>query len=57
MTPLPSWLEQRLQCPATGEPLERQIREGADVYVARPEGSAAVYYEIDNGVPVLLAQK
>ena len=57
MSPLPTWLEQRLQCPATGAPLEKQTREGAAVYVARPDGGEPVYYEIDNGVPVLVPHK
>lgn len=56
MTRVPSWLEEHLQCPQTGVPLVEEIHEGRAVYVARPGGGDPLYYDIDNGVPVLLPQ-
>lgn len=54
MTSLPQWLKDSLRCPSTGLPLEAGTFEGRAVLVARPEGQEALYYEIDNGVPILL---
>ncbi len=54
MAALPTWLEENLQCPVTGEKLTKETSDGRHVYVARPEGGDPVYYDIDNGVPILL---
>lgn len=56
MTQLPPWLGERLRCPQTGAALAEESRAGVAVYVARPEGKAPIYYEVDNGVPILLPQ-
>ncbi|HLR57865.1 MAG TPA: hypothetical protein VK098_06765 [Beutenbergiaceae bacterium] len=54
MATLPTWLEESLQCPVTGEKLTRETADGRPVYVARPDGGEPVQYAIDNGVPVLV---
>lgn len=54
MASLPSWLEEQLQCPVTGVRLTRETVAGRQVYAARGEGMEPIYYEIDNGVPILL---
>lgn len=52
----PPWLAERLRCPRTGVPLERDVIDGRWVYTGYPEGEDPVVYRVDGGVPILLPQ-
>lgn len=57
MSTIPSWLKNQLRCPVTGVELVEETEADGSVLVARPQGQEPIYYQVDNGVPVLLPER